>query len=187
MQDPSAEPDRPATFKWERVCRRASMPVTKSEQTTSMTWLESHEQRASTDVHPTHMHPSYPCTHMHGSQSQESVSTSGDPQNIIKCTTSSIIYIGHGLHNTVSTHAIEQPWRPPSCIKYKIGSHRLIYPRLEGAPCTRGTHDRGEPVSTWSCNKGWLLPAAASFAFLCFPQPASSQVSSKHCRGDAWP
>lgn len=109
MQDPSAEPDRPATFKWERVCRRASMPVTKSEQTTSMTWLESHEQRASTDVHPTHMHPSYPCTHMHGSQSQESVSTSGDPQNIIKCTTSSIIYIGHGLHNTVSTHAIEQP------------------------------------------------------------------------------
>jgi hypothetical protein len=64
MQDPSAEPDRqPATFKWERVCRRASMPVTKSEQTTSMTWLESHEQRASTDVHPTHMHPSYPCMH----------------------------------------------------------------------------------------------------------------------------
>jgi hypothetical protein len=32
-------------------------------------------------------------------------------------------------------------------------------------------------VSTWSCNRGWLLPAAASFAFLCFPQPASSLSS----------
>ena len=43
----------------EHVGRRASMPVTRraSQQTTSVKLMETHEQHASTDAHPTH----YPC------------------------------------------------------------------------------------------------------------------------------